>query len=99
MGIFEADCLREETFGVTKPAFGGECDHFEGVLINGDPFFFCDALEFFEYHTGRNFSEVKSLASRSDRVGNFVKLGRCKDKHNVRGRLLECFEEGVPRAH
>ena len=42
-------------------------------------------------------SELENLAAGSDRVGHLERLGGAEDEPDVRRRLFERFQEGVPR--
>lgn len=63
----------------------------EGLVVNGDGFFFGDFAEMADNLFHADPSEVESLHSRQDGGQNFVWFGGGEDEDRVWRRFLEGF--------
>ena len=95
--VLERNDLLERCERIAQPTFSAMRDQVKRLTFELDVFGHADGAQTRDHRLGGDATEIESLATRMNRLGDFLRIGRAKDEDHMRGRLLERLEKRVER--
>ncbi len=89
--------LIQQALAVAHAPFGFLGHQQQRLVVNLYAFFAADVAQLFDNFRQWHAAKIKTLAARENGGGNFVDFGGRKNKHHMRRRLFQRFEQRVER--